>query len=74
MTKYKFYDSDIWGNEEYDISGDEYVKLIDFCCDNSLFLSLKHFTTRTQIFKELESYKLENSLVERIKMMNSINT
>lgn len=41
MKIYAFYDTDIYGNEEYDIRGDSYEKLLRICCSNSSVLCLK---------------------------------
>ena len=42
MKVYAFYDTDIYGNEEYDIRGDHYKELLRICCCNSSVLGLKY--------------------------------
>ena len=39
--KYRFYDTDSTGNAEYDISGNDYFRLIDVCCKYCSVVSFK---------------------------------
>ena len=55
---YRFYDSDYYGNEEYDITGGEYKSLIQLCCDYSKQVSFRYFGDRpTELYEVLENFK-----------------
>ena len=54
MSKYIFYDTDISGEKDYDIAGDDYVKLISICCKYSAYLSLRITDSGIFYAKELE--------------------
>ena len=56
MSKYIFRDTDISGEAEYDITGDNYVKLISVCCKYSSYLSLRITSNEISGAKELEKY------------------
>ncbi|MBE6949668.1 MAG: hypothetical protein E7456_07490 [Ruminococcaceae bacterium] len=58
MKKYVFYDTDLTGQAQYDISGNEYLELIKTCCKYSTTFSLKITNTSHSIFKELARYKI----------------
>ncbi len=57
---YRFYDTDIYGNEEYDIVGEEYENLLKTCCKYSSVLSLKFFNKNIPYYRELEQYKIKS--------------
>ena len=58
MKKYTFYDTDLTGHTQYDISGNEYQELIKICCKYSATISLKITDKSIQIAKELEKFEI----------------
>lgn len=58
MKRYKFYDTDITGREDYDIIGEYYKELIQICCKYCTVFSLKFTDPRTCFMKELEKYRI----------------
>lgn len=58
MKKYVFYDTDISGNAEYDISGKEYQELINICCKYSTTISLRITGNSISAAKELSEYEI----------------
>lgn len=66
MKVYAFYDTDIYGNEEYDIRGDRYKELLRICCRNSSVLCLKYLypdLVAADILKAFEIPKPKNITV-----------
>ncbi len=58
MHCYRFYDSDIKGNANYDIAGNEYIELIDFCCQNACVLSFSYPKESEKRFKQIKNFKI----------------
>ena len=58
MKKYVFYDTDIDGNEEYDIRGEAYRKLISTCCRYSAVLYLKHTRPDLKAIGQLKDFEI----------------
>lgn len=58
MIKYKFYDTDSTGKEDYDITGEDYKELIQTCCKYCTVLSLRITDPQTCFIKELEQYRI----------------
>lgn len=58
MRTYFFLDTDLQGNAEYDISGNNYADLIDICCKYSSVLSLMIENKRVKLVKQLESFRI----------------
>ena len=56
---YRFYDTDYYGNEEYDITGEEYKQLIQTCCEHSEKMSFKYFSNKpTDLYQKLKKFKI----------------
>lgn len=55
--KYKFYDTDKFGINEYDISGNEYVELIHTCCKYCKTMSLRAACDNVSHLRELSNYR-----------------
>lgn len=66
MKRYNFYDTDIFGNEDYDIAGKDYVNLLNFCFKNAKIFSLKYSSVHLTIYESLKAYEI-GSCVEVIK-------
>lgn len=62
MDYYRFYDTDLYGIEEYDIIGEEYRRLIETCCKYStvLALSMVNFGEEIIHFDELDKFKIRS--------------
>lgn len=58
MKKYVFYDTDITGQEEYDIAGEDYRELIQICCKYCTIVSLRITHAETSFVNELEKYRI----------------
>ena len=58
MEKYVFFDTDIDGNEEYDIRGEAYKTLIRTCCEHSAVLYLKYTQPNLPIADQLKKYEI----------------
>ncbi len=56
---YMFYDTDSYGDDEYDICGEEFRELIDICFSYCDILSLVIFTPDTAFLDELKKYRVE---------------
>ena len=59
MRKYVFYDTDIEGNEEYDIRGASYELLMRTCCRYSSVLYLKYLAPNMQVYDKLKEFEIE---------------
>jgi len=59
MNKYVFYDTDIDGNEEYDICGEAYKILMRTCCQYSAVLYLKCRQPNLTIANRLKLYEIK---------------
>ncbi len=71
MEIYRFYDTDIYGNEEYDIFGKDYENLLKTCCECSSVLSLKFSNKNISYYDELEQYKIKSE-THNIEILKSI--
>ncbi|MBQ9744289.1 MAG: hypothetical protein IJW19_04100 [Clostridia bacterium] len=60
MGYYRFYDTDPYGNEEYDIAGEQYRELIRVCCEHSKYMSFIIYDKRVSGYDELCKYKIES--------------
>lgn len=58
MRCYKFYDTNLNGDADYDIAGKEYIELIDFCCQNACVLSFSYPNESKKLFKQIENFKI----------------
>ena len=58
MIKYRFYDTDITGRENYDITGEHYKEVIQTCCKYCTELSLRIIDPQTCFMIELEQYRI----------------
>lgn len=58
MEYYRFYDTDLYGNEEYDISGEQYKELIKECCKHSKYMSFIIYDKSVKGYNQLCEYKL----------------
>ena len=58
MTTYYFYDTDIYGKAEYDISGIAYEKLIRICCRHSNVLCLKFRSPNIPATNYLQQFEI----------------
>lgn len=56
--KYTFYDTDITGKAEYNISGQEYESLIETCCRYSEFFSLRFSQNSTNGIEKLNAFRI----------------
>lgn len=60
MEYYRFYDTDLDGNEEYDISGEQYKELIRVCCKHSKYMSFIVYDKGVSGYNELCKYKVKS--------------
>ena len=58
MKKYVFYDTDIYGNEEYDIRGESYKILMHTCCRYSSVLYLQYMEPGLKAYDELKKFEI----------------
>lgn len=58
MKIYAFYDTDNSGNEEYDIRGDAYRKLIRACCQYSSVMCLKFLHADIESADRLKGFEI----------------
>lgn len=61
MIKYLFFDTDISGKEERDISGKDYENLIQTCCQYCSFFSLIVTNKDCSLLKELATHEIPKS-------------
>ena len=59
MKKYVFYDTDIEGNEEYDIREEAYETLMRTCCQYSSTLSVGYWRSDLKVFQALQAFEIE---------------
>ena len=59
MTEYRFYDTDDYGQAEYDITGDHYLTLIESCFKYCSVFCLRIHDDRTVLPSELEKYRVD---------------
>lgn len=58
MKKYNFYDTDILGNDEYDIAGEKYTELLKMCFKYSELFSLRYSEGNFKVYFELAEYEV----------------
>lgn len=65
MKIYNFYDTNIYGdqNDNYNIEGKDYERLIDFCCKYCAFVSFEMTGEDIQLFEALEKYRVDTPTV-----------
>lgn len=61
MRRFQFEDASIDGNEEYDISGKEYITLISTCLQYSRYMSFRISSVDTNIPVRMLQHKVETS-------------
>lgn len=59
MTEYKFYDTDDYGKEEYDITDEHYLTLVDACFKYSSVFSFRVEEDDIALPDELEKYRVD---------------
>ena len=67
MRCYKFYDTDLNGNADYDIVGEEYEELIDFCCENAHMVSFSYLEESKSKFSKIEDFKIQGKEVSSLQ-------
>ena len=60
MKYYRFYDTDIYGKNSYDIKGDEYKNLLEKCFKYSTALILKFKGKNISLYEELDKHKIKS--------------
>ena len=60
--KYRFYDTDSTGNAEYDISGNDYFKLIDVCCKYCSVVSFKIGNKSSECLEYLNPFLVKKDI------------
>lgn len=58
FKKYKFYDTDILGEKEYDICGRDYKELIHICCKYSSTMSLIITNQNSDLLGKIKEYQI----------------
>ena len=59
VTKFVFLDTDSSGKEEYDIRGDEYKRLIRFCCEHAAYLAVIATNPDSVLLEKFAPYEIE---------------
>lgn len=67
---YRFYDTDVNENEEYDVIGEEYDILINTCCKYSSVLALNFMSKDILYYNELEKYKIASKRLSKQWIVN----
>ena len=58
VKKYCFRDTDDAGDAEYDIVGDDYRRLIGFCCDHAAVFSVIATNDKASLLKKIAPYEI----------------
>lgn len=61
IKRYNFYDTDITGNDEYDICDQEYKELIKICCKYSSYMSLIITNRNSSLLNKIRKYQIEKN-------------
>ena len=56
--KYKFYDTDTYGFEDYDIIGEDYIELIKLCIRYSKTVCFRRYEYNVIVPSQIEKYRL----------------